>query len=226
MTADRAAVETSAAELRRTVYRVLAGLFLFPDRERLATLATAAPEVRRRTEPLRDLAFFPSWDALVGKLEGLSDGDVERLQEEYTALFVSGAHGRSCPPYESAYAGGPGLESGLIGADIEAVYASVGMGVVATGELPDHLAVELEFLSFLCGEEAGSADPSDGDAWRARQHAFLSKHLLRWLPTFVSGLRAVDPGGFYRGAAEAALEFAGHDKVLVEALAGTHPEAV
>lgn len=223
MTADRAEVETSAAELRRTVYRVLAALFLFPDRKRLATVAAAAPEVRRRTEPLRNLAFFPSWDVLVGKLEELSDGDVERLQEEYTALFVSGAHGRSCPPYESAYAGGPGLESGLIGADVEAVYASVGMGVVATGELPDHLAVELEFLSFLCGKEASNADPRGEDAWRACQHAFLSEHLLRWLPRFVAGLRAVEPDGLYRGVAEAALEFAGHDRVLVEALTSTQP---
>lgn len=217
---DPPADGTSPAELRRIVYRVLATLFLYPTRDRLATLATAAPELRRCSEPLRDLVFFPSWSTLLTTLEAISEADAPGIQGEYTGLFVASG---SCPPYESAHSGRPGLDTGLIAAQVQAVYGSLGMTMAAPGEPPDHLPVELEFMSFLCAEETRSEETGEAGGWIDHERAFLSGQLLRWLPRFTALLRREAHGSFYRRVAEAALEFAQHDRMLLDAMAGVSP---
>lgn len=216
MTADGPAGD-ALPDLRRTVYRVLASLFLEPSDERLAEAVTAVPELRSRLEPLGELTFFPMWEDLLQTLEGLTDEHVDDIREEHAGLFVAGVRGRSCPPYESAYAPGGALEAGAVASEIAATYLAVGLAP-RTGEEPDHLAVELEFLSFLCGEEAASAP--DSDAWRRLQRTFLDEHLLRWLPAFARDVRDTAPEGFYRRVAGAALRFVEDDGLMLEAHAG------
>jgi TorA maturation chaperone TorD len=205
------------AELRWMVYRVLADLFLYPEEDRLASLVAAAPELRSRSEPFRGLPFSAGWDGLLASLEALDDDGAERLRDGYTTLFLAGGRGRSCAACESAYSPRGGVDAGMVAAEVERAYASVGL-VTVPRERPDHLAVELEFMSFLCAQEA-RADGLAG-LWRGRQRSFLSEHLLRWLPRFVRALRATTRERFYPKAAEVALAFAAHDPELIDAYQG------
>lgn len=92
---------------------------------------------------------------------------------------------------------------------------------------PDHLGVELEFMSQLCAQEATAAaeaeagERGDGGAYAARiraaGRAFLSRHLLAWAPVYLLAAGRNARTVLYREGAEAALDFLLADH---EALAG------
>ena len=61
---------------------------------------------------------------------------------------------------------------------VQAVYREAGLDLA--GELPDHAAVELEFLSYLAEQE--EEDGAEARSWRTARHRFLKEHAGRWLP--------------------------------------------
>jgi TorA maturation chaperone TorD len=216
MTLGRAAAVAGA---RRVVYRTLAAVLLPPEEERLATLVIAAPELRRLTEPLEGSEPFPAWLEFVDRLAAFGQNDLERAGRDHTMLFQSGSPDRSVPPYESSHIAVPEFGQAMVSAQVETCYRAAGlvMADVARGELPDHVAVELEFLAFLCGQEA-SAEEEMAARWRAEQRSFLEGHLLRWLGTFEARLKEVAPGSEPTRATSVARAFAQHDILLLEAL--------
>ncbi|RMD97247.1 MAG: hypothetical protein D6812_15605, partial [Deltaproteobacteria bacterium] len=51
--------------------------------------------------------------------------------------------------------------------------------------LPDHVAVELEFLSYLCGKEIAAAqEGKDRARITEAQRRFIERHLALWFPPF------------------------------------------
>lgn len=78
---------------------------------------------------------------------------------------------------------------------------------------PDHLGVELEFMSQLCAREhAAEAEArDDGGAYAAQirgvGRAFLSRHLLAWAPVYLLAAGRNAKTVLYREGAEAALDF-------------------
>jgi TorA maturation chaperone TorD len=194
-----------AAELDRMVYRVLAEIFLFPDDERMTALVVGAPELRRRSEPLRDAPWFTAWDTLLDALEALDDDGVAELRDRYTILFLSGARGRSCPPFASAHWPGRTRDAAAIVAAVERAYAGAGFASIPC-ERPDAIAVELEFLAALCAERA-DADAAGADRWESRERSFVAHHLLPWLPAFAEALNETAAGSLYALAADATLAF-------------------
>lgn len=209
------------AELRRTVYEFLGSLFLYPSEDDIADLVAASVEVRRESDLMADLPFLPRLRVVLDLLEELAEDAGKRLEEEYIDLFVVGASQAPCPPYESAYVDGKGLEKGLVAVEVERAYAASGARLATPGELPDHAALELAFLSVLCAEEA--------QAWREahlerardclrRERAFHDEHLQRWFPTFARRVSGVAQTSFYRQLAGAARAFVIHDRGLIQAL--------
>jgi TorA maturation chaperone TorD len=201
---------------RAVVYRVLASSLLTPTDERLSRLATAAPELRSMTEPLRGMAFHGAWTAFLDRLSMLTPEEAELVQRDHTTLFVSGARG-SCPPYESAHLG-PDVDVGLVAAAVDTAYRTAGFVVDAEGEAPDHAAVELDFLSALCSREARAKDPRQGERWRALQRSFLGAHPLRWFPALSEAVHRTRPGSVLAETVEVACRFTEHDLALLEAL--------
>lgn len=210
------------AELRQNVYGLLGSLFLYPRKDDIAELLVVASELRRRIELADSFPFFPLLRALLELVERFPDEEGGRLEEEYVDLFVVGAAEGPCPPYESVWVDRRGLERGLVVVEVERAYATSGVALASTGELPDHAALELAFLSLLCGEEV--------EAWREvrveraadclrRQGAFHDRHLERWFPAFTRRLRRVAaPTSFYGVLAKAAHAFVVHDRDLIQAL--------
>lgn len=82
-----------------------------------------------------------------------------RLLDEYERLFV-GPGPVSCPPYESFWREDVPVDirRSLVGpctATLQGLYGSLGLEVrPQVGELPDHVAVELEALSYAMGSDA------------------------------------------------------------------------
>ena len=72
-------------------------------------------------------------------------------------------------------------------------------------ELPDHVAIELEFLFHLCRREECAWDGGDSvEAGRLRRalDRFLREHAAPFFAGFAGAVRAAAPSGLYGGLAE------------------------
>ncbi len=125
---------------------------------------------------------------------GFRDADPAALTLDYTRLFL-GPFGIEAKPYGSVYLDG---ESTVMGPSTQAtlaLYGKSGFQVDAAFlEMPDHIAVELEFLYLLNHRLAQNGDTEAAEL----KAAFLSTCLGRWVDPFT---RAVEQGAqtdFYR----------------------------
>lgn len=125
----------------------------------------------------------------------------ETLLVDYAHLFL-GPVGLLALPYESAWLDKESESS------IDATQALLDLfeaGGFAVDEdfrdLPDHLAVELEFLYTLLFRMASavrSADRHELDEVSALRRTLIEAHLGRWLPRFQSAVEAGAQCRFYR----------------------------
>lgn len=192
----------------------------------MADSTELAVELGHEVDLVAGFPFAPRLVSLIARLAEPPAADGELLEDRYVELFL-GSSPATCALYESAYVD-RGHARGLVAVAVERAYAAAGMSLApsAGGELPDHVAFELEFLAHLCSEEA--------NAWRSRlpqaalgalhsQAGFLDRHLLKWFPTLVHRICLSEPpAGFYRELAEAAHAFVVHDRDLVGVLAEAH----
>jgi TorA maturation chaperone TorD len=93
-----------------------------------------------------------------------------------------------CPPYEAQYGKAHLFQQSQELADIAGFYKACGLAAPAK-ERVDHLAVELEFMSFLALKEAYALHdgaPDRAAEVRDMQRQFLTEHLARWAPAFAT----------------------------------------
>ena len=208
------------AGFREGAYRLFSQALLYPAHERLAALATATEELSQDDSVLAQFAFFADWRRVLARLRDVG-GPRRDLEEQHIALFGAGRTGTLCPPYESAFLSSSGQPDAMLMAGIEAAYSEIGLAPSPeTGELPDHIAIELEFMAMLCGQEAAAWEEDDvAGAVKAMRRAkrFLSGHLSVWLPAFAGRLAVADKDGFYRAVSEGAAAFVLYDRDLVTA---------
>lgn len=208
---------TELARFRQAAYRLLGAALLHPTEERFTTLALVAAELERQSESFAGLVFFPQWIAFLTSLGNQGESGRGDLEEAYLDLFVVN---QKVPLYESNFLSpeAPGLAM----AALDAAYGAAGLSVAGSfKEPPDHAAVELEFMSFLCGKEA--------EAWskRSRKDAvqqlemearFLNRHLSRWFPALAEQVARHAGDSFYTSVTRAAHALIGHDQGLLTAL--------
>lgn len=204
---------------RHAMYRILGTLLLPPTEERLATIVTALPTLTNITQPLDGTAGHRAWTDLLRSLESLDDSDLEVMASEYTSLFLSGSRDLTVQPFESSHVEVSEYDIATVSAAVESSYRQANVALVSSGQLPDHLAVELEFCAYLCHCEGDAEDDVAAARWRDDRRTFLHAHLLRWLPAFIAELRRVMPESLYATVAETALSVAEDDRLLIEAIA-------
>lgn len=214
------------ARLRQAAYRLFGSLFLYPDDEWSAVLRRVAEGLLADSQPLSRFAFWGRWQGLLDSLQRVDRANRAALEAEYVDTLVTTSYGAPCLPYESAYFP-PEAAAGVL-AELDRAYARAGFRVApAFTEPPDHAAVELEFMSLLCGGEAEAwrqKNRRDGVERLEREVDFLSRHLGRWFPEFAERI-AARSGGFYAVATDAARAFIAHDLELVTGLLERYREA-
>ncbi|MGM0399277.1 MAG: TorD/DmsD family molecular chaperone [Halobacteriota archaeon] len=157
-----------------------------PDDRTADTVATIARCWRYPNEEL-----VTAIDSGLFEAELPATPTVDALREEYTRLFV-GPGDHPCPPYESVYRSGGSEESApqVLGESTRSVvdwYRRYDLVQDSTWrDLPDHVAVELEFASHLA--------ENDPDALPA----FLNEHPQQWLPAFLTAVEDHARMPFYR----------------------------
>lgn len=120
------------------------------------------------------------------------------LDEEYTYLFERGLR---CPPYGSRYTVHQDLRLGQEIADVASLYALFGLQIgCGEKELPDHVSVEWEFLSFLYAKETYALEHGWSERAQVCQEVrrcFLNEHLGRWFHAFAERVQKFGRHPFY-----------------------------
>ncbi len=218
---DEEALELAdLARFRQAAYRLFSMTLLYPDEERLRTVATVAGELAHEADVLATFSFFIEWRVLLDILQGLATLEPATVQEQYVRVFMANPDYAPCLPYESVYVevgGSPGWTA----VEVERAYAA-GLALASSlREAPDHAAVELEFLAFLCKREASAWDARDlaeGMEALKRQATFLEEHLSRWFPVFARRIAEQHSSELYAAVTRAAQAFMTHDRDLVKVL--------
>lgn len=170
-------------------YRLLAGCLCEPEREVLREEGVTE-QLGRALEDACPAAA-PAAAAMTEAIEKESDLD---LRVEYARLFV-GPHELLAPPYESVYTDG-GTVMGESTVAVEDAYHAEGLAMKAD-ELPDHMAIELEFCSYLAAHNV--------------ERTFLKEHPARWVSPFCSRMREHTNSGYYRALADCLEQFVNHE---------------
>ena len=134
------------------------------------------------------------------KEKDLNLGD---LLVEYSHLFV-GPASLLAPPYGSYYLDG-GRVMGNSTMQVINFYRTCRMELLGDfKDLPDHIAVEINFMSHLCDFEAQALQQGDRDVAEAllqRQGLFLINHIVPWLHGFTKRVQSETSLSFYKIAA-------------------------
>ena len=146
----------------------------------------------------------------------------EDLRVDYTRLFL-GPFTTLARPYGSVYLDGSDVVMGDSTMAVQALYHEGGFCVAdAFTEMPDHVAVEMEFL-YLLNARLGKGLVEPG---RHQQHAklerrLLNEHLGRWIRPFTEAIESCASTDFYRTLATLTQCFILDD--LRESALASHP---
>ena len=127
---------------------------------------------------------------------------------DYTRLFLGPVDIRA-KPYGSIYLDGDNVVMGNSTLEVLQLYQEGGFQVgEAFDEMPDHVAVELEFL-FLLNARLGNGqyEPGDDKRLAALKGRFLSEHLGRWIASFTSAMKNGAGTEFYESLADLTCRF-------------------
>lgn len=126
------------------------------------------------------------------------------LEVEYARLFV-GPFELIAPPYGSIYLDGNRRVMGDSTMEVIKTYQAEGLSRSEDfKDLPDHIAVELEFMSFLIYKEIEALEKFGLDAAKEyvnKQEVFLNSLLLPWASQFCKKIEEGTDNGFYKALA-------------------------
>jgi len=165
-----------------------------------------------------------AWSRLQYAWEAARDTDTpERLHDTYCELFVNLHPGAGVPPYETEYTSGTNdfLKNQDL-ADLMGFYRAFGLDLgqgERLSERPDHIAVELEFLHFLCWKEAFACTKAVAEHIEVCQDAerkFLRDHLGRWVDGFTERVEGSTREEFFLAIASLLRKAVRQEAALLE----------
>lgn len=159
---------------RKQLYAFLARLFSYPDRE-----LTAALQSDEAAEMARILPEVPAPPP--------PGSSTVELETAYTGLFINRLGGAPAPPYGSVYLERDERLMGQTTLHVAEAYRSKGLSLEGSGEPPDFLPTELEFLYYLVEQEEQALGRRDLPAARkaVEQQAGFCRALFHpWVVPF------------------------------------------
>lgn len=137
---------------------------------------------------------FKFYDELISKKE---EEFLEELAVEFASLFLI-SPGEKLSPYESVQVGKEAQLGGEAASKTLFFYKKAGFTIPeGFSSLPDHFAIELEFMGHLCEREAAANGASASNA-RELQASFMKSHLANWYRPFLNRVEAAAGHPFYR----------------------------
>ena len=183
---------------RGWAYKILSDCYHRPDGELI-----------EKTIALTDIikTIRPEGESYSDHLRTVLEDNIDRayLQVDYAKLFL-GPFAMTAPPYGSVYLEGKQQLMGNSTLDALKRYREAGLKIAdAFKDPPDHITVELEFMSFLIFKEIESithGGVESADAHFKKQLLFLENHLGAWAPQFADNILQHSETEFYRNLAK------------------------
>lgn len=152
----------------------------------------------------------PACSEIVGRMqEAAKQSTAQELLIEYTRLFI-GPFKTLVSPYSSLYFGSETLMSDETVWVID-FYRKAGLKFdQETKEVPDHIAIETEFLYWLIHNEIKALDSGDRDRafslWENQQE-FFAKHYKKWAPEFCTRITTETNNEYFKLLSECFNKF-------------------
>ena len=196
------AVELSIARL--LIYGRLARSFSYPDADLVSFFLNG--EIDEYAEYYRHLGIEPdeSMAKIISWLGECSDQKtaLRELEVEYTRLFITAYPRIPAPPYASIYLENDRLVWGNTTVEALETYREAGLKVSDDfRDVPDHIAAELEFVSYLISSQLEAKEKGNNERhseMSSIQERFLVDHLLKWSISFFDIVIESTGAIFYR----------------------------
>ena len=213
--------ESALAAAQSSLFALLSRCFMRPDKELAADIAakSISAALQGVLSPRAEDGIAAALDGISSferSCEGVAEEEIRlRMEVDYNRLFV-GPAALLAPPYGSYYASeSKASGSGRLRTEEERAVAEAYLryGYALPRplvELPDHIAVELEFLSKLGAEEAAAWEAGDdarAGALQTAQMLFLEDHVAPWADRLAERVAAGASTTFYPGVAGLAASF-------------------
>lgn len=159
---------------RKKLYAFLARLFSYPDRE--LAVALQSDEAAEMARLLPEVPAPP-----------VPGSSTVELEVAYTDLFINRLGGTPAPPYGSVYLERDERLMGQTTLHVAEAYRSEGLSLEGSGEPPDFLPTELEFLYYLVEQEEQALSRRDLAAARTaveHQASFCCTLFHPWVHLF------------------------------------------
>lgn len=206
-----------ASLTRSDAYRLLAACFyepepaMFLEENLCANLANL----------LDDLAI-PGAESCRRMEQNLKEQNPQALLIDYSALFL-GPFGAPALPYGSVYLEEERRLMGDSTMAVQRIYAEAGVRQESDGP-PDHIAIELEFMSFLEQRIAGAvADEAELADLTAIQRRFFNGLLANWAPRLGKAMQEHAELTFYRALGECLIAFIAAEQGRIGKLGTARP---
>jgi DMSO reductase family type II enzyme chaperone len=202
--------------LRQALYKLFATLFLYPNEEIILSLKSYAEELNNSSVWKRYI-FADKLARLIDQILDIHPSDSRVIVDEYNRLFFIKP---AVSPYETSYLSKSGQSQPLIAAELSGIYSRAGLEVSPeANDFPDHIATELEFMSFLCSLEIDAIEHEDSQKLSTAQKDqidFVSNHLSLWYPQFAKkAFEETNTKALYRNLVECVFAFMRNELTLL-----------
>ncbi len=192
-------------KIRGDCYRFLSACFYKPNK----SLFEQENLLRNLTEGLKRVCHSAA--IFAEKMEeAFAKSSEESLLIDYAKLFV-GPDMLIAPPYGSVYLDKERKVMGDSTIKTIKFYRDAGLIMSDTfKELPDHIAVELEFMYYLVFKESEALEKSDIDTankFIKMQQEFLNSFLGLWINNFCEKIKNGTENEFYQALADCVEDF-------------------
>ncbi|MCD7866222.1 MAG: anaerobic sulfite reductase subunit AsrA [Clostridiales bacterium] len=201
---------------RRNLYRFFARFFQKEiDEEFFEQLKHVEFPTERKENALTE--FQDALTRLNEYFEYDAGESLEDLAADYAKTFLGAgiAQGNAAFPYESVYTSPKHVMMQDAWNRVCEIYEA--KGIERTEEagdlLEDHIAMEMEFMAFLCDETSQYTETLTG---LEEQREFLNKHLLNWAPSFCLDIKEYADTEFYRMVGQLTTGFLQLDSFILD----------
>lgn len=185
---------------RGDTFKLLAACFYEPDKDLLQEQHVCD----NLAGLLREIA--PSAAAAAEAMAtALAETAQQQLSIDHASLFV-GPFELPAAPYGSVYLERQRRTMGDSTMMVQRFYREAGLSI-DVAEPPDHIAIELEFLFYLCRKETEAGASEQTQRYRTLQAAFFNQALLPWMKPFCSAIRSATTNPFYLALAACLEQF-------------------
>lgn len=190
--------DTDITLQRADCFRLLAACFYEPDKQLFIE-----EKLGEKLEQLLDQLAPNCAPAARQMKNALKQLEQKQFSIDHAALFV-GPFELIAAPYGSVYIEKKRTVMGDSTINVAQSYQDAGLSLDIK-EPPDHIAIELEFLHYLCEKEAVAINDNqieDARLFRERQIGFYFTSLKPWAETFCEAIRRGTENEFYINLAD------------------------